>query len=269
MNFRTTHKRRPDHARHRARVTAPTSTSGRGNDRRPLPPAINEQQATTTLTLGVRAPALERVAALSGLIAFVTFNLGWIAGDFAQRPAFSSARDDVSHLGAMTASSPWLENQVSANLSGLLIVALGVGLWLALSPSRLGRLGAASLAAFGLGLFLDGFFRLDCQPSIDAACSNDSWHSHVHKINSGIIFAAAFVSILLLPLAFRRLPRWRDSWLPSLIAVPVILLAPLPFAAIGNGAGQRAGNVAIFLWIAFIAFRLLQHANEAQKEVAP
>jgi hypothetical protein len=268
MNFRTAYKRRPDHARHRVRVTAPASTSGRGNDRRPRVPGVNERQATNVGALGVRAPMLQRVAALCGLIAFVTFNVGWIAGDFAQRPGFSSERDDISHLGAMTASSPWLENQVSANLSGLLLVALGVGLWLALSPSRLGRLGAASLAAFGVGFFLDGFFRLDCQPSIDAGCSNDSWHSHVHKINSGFLGVFAFLSIMLLPLAFRRLPRWRDSWLPSLIAVPVILLAPLPFAAIGKGAGQRAGDVVISLWIAFIAFLLLRHANEAQKEVA-
>jgi Protein of unknown function (DUF998) len=210
MNFRTTHKRRPDHARHRVRVTAPASTSGRGNDRRPRVPGVNEQQAPDIGPLGVRASVLERAAALSGLIAFVTFHVGWIAGDFAQRPAFSPARADISHLGAMTAKSPWLHNQVASNLTGLLIVALGVGLWLALRPSRLGRLGAATLAAMGVCLFLDGFLRLDCQP-IDAGCSNDSWHSHAHKINSGILAGFSFVSVLLLALAFRRLPRWRDS----------------------------------------------------------
>jgi hypothetical protein len=261
MNFRTTHKRRPEHARHRVRVAAPASTSGRGNDRRPRVPGINEQQATNIRALGVRRPVLVRAAALCGLIAFVTFNVGWIAGDFAQRPGFSPARDDISHLGAMTASSPWLENQVSASLSGLLIVALGVGLWLALSPSRLGRLGAATLVAMGVGAFLDGFFRLDCQPSIDAGCNNDSWHSHAHKIESGFTGGFAFLSILVLALAFRRLPRWRDSWLLSLIAVPAILLASLVFSAIGNGAGQRAADVVAFVWIAFVSVRLLQKGD--------
>ena len=226
MNLPTTHKHRPDHARRRVRVTAPASTSSRGNDRRPRVPGVNEQ---VSRLLGVRAPVLERAAALSGLIAFVTFNLGWIAGDFAQRPAFSPAHADISHLGAMTASSPWLHNQVASNLSGLLIVALGVGLWLALSPSRLGRLGAATLAAMGVGLFLDGFLRLDCQP-IDAGCSNDSWHSHAHKINSGFLGGFSFVSVLLLALAFRRLPRWRDSWLPLLATIPASFIAGLAFA---------------------------------------
>ena len=267
MNFRTIHKRRPDHARHRVRVTAPASTSGHGNGRRPRAPGVNGQQATNIGALGVRAPLLERAAALSGLIAFVTYNLGWILGDFAQRPAFSPAHADTSHLGAMTASSPWLENQVSANLSGLLIVALAVGLWLALSPSRLGRLGAATLAAIGVSFFLDGFLRLDCQP-IDAGCSNDSWHSHAHKINSAILGGLFFVSVLLLALAFRRLPRWRDSWLPLLATIPASFIAGLAFSPLGSGAAQRAANVVTLAAVAIIAFQLLQHANEAQKEVA-
>src|SRR5207248_9657103 len=93
-----------------------------------------------------------RAAALTGacgLLAFVTFNAGWALGDLAQPPAFSPRRDDISDLGALTASSPWLYNQLAANVSGLLVVALGIGLWRALSPSRLGRVGAAALIATG------------------------------------------------------------------------------------------------------------------------
>ncbi len=267
MNLRASLKRRPDHSRHRVRVTAPPPTSGRGDEPRPRAPGVNEPQTTNILAVGVRAPVLQRAAALAGLIAFVTFNLGWILGDFAQRPAFSPAHADISHLGAMTASSPWLENQIASNLSGLLIVALAVGLWLALSPSRLGRLGAATLAAMGVSIFLDGFLRLDCQP-IDAGCSNDSWHSHAHKINSGFLSILSFVSVLLLALAFRRLPRWRNSWLPLLATIPASFIVALPFSVIGSGAAQRAANGVVIATIAFIAFRLLQHANEAQRDVA-
>src|SRR5205085_6333725 len=52
-----------------------------------------------------------RGAGLCGLLAFVTFNAGWIVGDLVQRPAFSPADDDISYLGALTAKSPWLYNQ--------------------------------------------------------------------------------------------------------------------------------------------------------------
>jgi hypothetical protein len=201
-----------------------------------------------------------RLAGLGGLLAFVTFNAGWIAGDFAQPAAFSPANDDISDLGALTASSPWLYNQLAANLSGLLEIALGLGLWRALSPTSLGRVGAAALIATGTGTFLDGIFRLDCQ-GIDAGCDNDSWHSHAHKIESGFTAGATLVALLILALAFRRIPAWRDSWLPTLAAVPAIFLANLAFSPIGDGAATRAGTVVVFAALAFIAFRLLQKAN--------
>jgi hypothetical protein len=104
---------------------------------------------------------------------------------------------------------------------------------------------------------LDGFFQLDCR-GIDTGCTNDSWHSHAHKINSGTIGAAAIAAPLILAFAFRRIPAWRDSWLPSLITVPAIFLASLVFSALGNGAGQRAADVVAFPWIAFVSVRLLQ-----------
>ena len=207
-----------------------------------------------------------RLLGLCGLVAFVTFNTGWIAGDFAQPAAFSPANDDLSDLGALTASSPWLYNQLAANISGLLVVALGVGLWRALSPSFLGRLGAAALIATGMGTFLDGIFGLDCQ-GIDTACTNDSWHSHAHKIESGFTAAATFAALLLLALAFRRIPAWRDSWLPVLAAIPAIFLANVAFSAIGDGAATRAGTVVVFAAIAFMAFRLLE--KRASLRTAP
>jgi Protein of unknown function (DUF998) len=88
--------------------------------------------------VGARAQVLVELASgLCGLVAFATFNVGWILGDLSQRPAFSPARDDISYLGAVTARSPWLYDRLAANTSGALIVLLAIGLWRALSPSRL------------------------------------------------------------------------------------------------------------------------------------
>jgi hypothetical protein len=39
----------------------------------------------------------------------VTFNIGWIAGGLAQPAAYSVANDDISDLGAVTASSSWIQ----------------------------------------------------------------------------------------------------------------------------------------------------------------
>jgi len=201
-----------------------------------------------------------RIAGICGLVAFVTANVGWIAGGLAQPAAYSVANDDISDLGAVTARSSWIYNRIGANLTGLLVVALALGLWRALSPDVLGRLGAIALLAVGAGIMLDGFFHLDCR-GIDAGCTNDSWHSHAHKIESGITAGVTFAAPLILAFAFRRIPAWRDSWLPSLIAVPAILLASLVFSAVGNGASTRAGLVVFSLWIAFVSVRLLQKGD--------
>jgi len=201
-----------------------------------------------------------RAAGWCGLIAFATFNLGWILGDLVQRPAFSPANDDISYLGALTAKSPWLYDRLAANTSGALIVLLAIGLWAALAPSLLGRLGAATLAATGVGMFLDGIFRLDCQ-SIDAGCVNDSWHSHAHKIESGVTVGLTFASILILALAFRRIPAWRGSWLPVIAAIPAVFVANIVFSALGPGAATRAGTVVVLAVVAFVGYQVVRHAE--------
>jgi hypothetical membrane protein len=208
-----------------------------------------------------------RLAGVCGLLAFVTFNVGWIAGGLAQPDSYSFANDDISDLGATTAKSAWLYNQVGANLTGLLVVALALGMWRALSPDILGRVGAGALAVGGVGAFLDGIFRLDCR-GIDAMCTNDSWHSHAHKIESGITGAATLAAPVILAFAFRRIPAWRDSWLPSLATIPAVLVGSIVFSLIGDGAATRAATVIVFVWIAFISVRLLQKGDVDQPTAA-
>ena len=205
---------------------------------------------------------LVRAAGICGVLACVTLNVGWIAGGLAQPSAYSFADDDISDVGATTADSAWIYNQVGANLSGLLLVVVALGLWRALSPDVLGRLGAVALGVAGVSAFLEGFFRLDCR-GIDRACENTSWDADAHKLESGVTGAASPVAPLLLAFAFRRNPAWRDSWLPTLAVIPAVFGANVVFSAIGDGAATRAGTVVIFAWIAFLGVRLLQKAPQA------
>lgn len=204
-----------------------------------------------------------RVAGICGIAALFVSTLGWITGGLAQPDAYNSARDDISDLGAMTANSPWLYNQVGANLAGLLVLVLSVGLWQALSPDLLGRLAAAALAVVGAGGFLDGLFRLDCR-GIDAACTNDSWHSHAHKVESGISAVALILAPVLFALAFRRNPAWHGAWLPSLLTLPAIIAANVVFSAVGDGAATRAGTVVAFCWVAFVGAWLLRESSRPE-----
>jgi uncharacterized protein DUF998 len=201
-----------------------------------------------------------RAAGACALAAFFTSAIGWIAGDLAQPAAFSPANDDISDLGAQTASSPWIYNQVGANLTGILVMAAALGLWRALSPDVLGRIGAGALFVAGLGAFLDGLFRLDCQ-GIDAGCANDSWHSDAHRWESRFTAAATLLAPLILAFAFRRLPEWRRAWIPSLAALPAIIVANVIFSAVGNGAATRAGTVAWFAWLGYVGVLLIRKAE--------
>ena len=204
-----------------------------------------------------------RAAGACALAAFFTSAIGWIAGDLAQPAAFSPANDDISDLGALTASSPWLYNQLGANLTGLLVMAAALGLWRALSPDILGRIGAGAVFVAGLGALLDGFFRLDCQ-GIDAGCVNDSWHADAHGWESRFTAAATLLAPLILAVAFRRLPAWRRAWLPSLATIPTLIVANVIFSVLGNGAATRAGTVVWFLWLAYLGVLLIQEAQRSR-----
>jgi hypothetical protein len=205
-----------------------------------------------------------RAAAICGLLAGVTFAVGLVLGDLAQPDVFSPADDDVSDIGAQTAASAWLYNQVAANLSGLLIVGFALGLWRALGSGWLARLGVLGLAALGVCRFLEGFLRLDCR-GMDAGCENTSWQADAHRIESGITAALFFLVPPVLALAFRRLLEWRDLWIPTLFAVPLIIAAGILFSAIGEGAATRAASITWFLWLALVAFRLLRIASAGSR----
>ena len=198
-----------------------------------------------------------RVAAICGLAAPVTFVLGVVLADVVQPAAFSPVNDDISDLGALTASNPWLYNQVGSNLTGIFVVGFGLGLWAALGRGFLSRAGVLGLMVVGSGLFLDGLFRLDCQ-GIDSGCDNASWHSSAHKIESGFTAAALLLTPFVLAFAFRRLPAWRRLWLPTLLATPAVIATSAAFGAYGPGVASRVGSAVWFLWLALVAFHLLR-----------
>ena len=201
-----------------------------------------------------------RAAAICGLLAPVTFAAGLLFGDLAQPDAFSPANDNISDVGARTADQAWIYNQIAANLNGLLIVGFAFGLWRALGSGWLARLGVLGLAVLGVTRFLEGFLRLDCR-GMDEGCENASWQADGHGIESGIAAALFFLVPLVLAFAFRRLPQWRDLWLPTLLSVPAVIAVSVLFSAIGDGAAVRAASITWFLWLGLLAWRLLRLAD--------
>lgn len=214
---------------------------------------------------------LLRLSALCGLLAPITFLVGWVAGGLAQPDAYSSLNDEVSDLGALTADQAWIYNQIGANLTGLLVAALAYGLWRAGSYRPAGRVGVIALAVMGVGVFLDGWLRLDCR-AIDAGCDTGgtSWHATAHQIESLITVSAMFVSVFALARAFKKSEQWNDLRTPTLIAGLVTVAAILGgtmltgFQLEGGGLAARAGLTAWFAWLALVSYRLRKTAQRAQ-----
>lgn len=210
-----------------------------------------------------------RVSAWCGLLSPIAFVVGWLFGGLAQPAGSSVVHDQVSDLGALTADQAWIYNRIGANLTGLLVAALAVGLWRAGIPGRAGKVGVVALGVMGVGQFFDGWFRLDCR-AIDAGCHNggSSWHVVAHSIESTFTVLGLLVSVFALARAFGRSERWRELRVPTLVAavVTTVLLVGLMFVA--AGLSVRIGVTFWFAWLALVSYRLLRIAAEDEPDAA-
>lgn len=212
---------------------------------------------------------LLRWCALGGLLAPITFVVGWVAGGVAQPDAYSLVDDQVSDLGALTADQAWIYNQIGANLTGLLVAALACGLWRAVSSTLAGRVGVVALAVTGVGVFFDGWLRLDCR-EIDAGCSagGTSWLAIAHQIESLITVTGMIVAVFALARAFKKSEHWQDLRTPTLIvgfaSVGGILGGTVltGLEIVGGGLAARVGLTVWFAWLAPVSYRLWRIARE-------
>lgn len=204
-----------------------------------------------------------RWCALGGLLAPITFVVGWVAGGVAQPDAYSLLEDQVSDLGALTADDAWIYNRIGANLTGVLVAAFACSLWRAVGSTMAGKIGVIALAVTGVGVFFDGWLRLDCR-EIDAGCSagGTSWLATAHQIESLITVAAMFLAVFALARAFRRSGHWQDLCTPTLIggfaSVAGILGGTIltGMEIVGGGLAARVGLTVWFAWLAPVSYRL-------------
>ncbi len=204
-----------------------------------------------------------RIPAICGLLAGPAFIVGWVAGGLAQPDEYSFLDHAMSDLGAETAGSPWLFNQIGANLAGVLLLVFAIGLWRSLGRHRSARIGSVLVAVVGIASFFDGVFRLDCR-QMDAGCdaSDASWHGTAHGISSTFTFLAFALAPFVLARALKLSPRWHDLWRPTL-AFAIGTIATLVVGGfIGEEFGTRVGTTVWFAWIAVLAVRMLHLAYE-------
>jgi hypothetical protein len=203
--------------------------------------------------------------ARGAVIGQVLFTAGWLIGSILQDDAYSSARHDLSDLGALTAQYPWVL-LIPQGLAGALTILFALG---ALRPAfRLPQRGEAvgpwlvALSALGLGSVSDFFFRIDCRAA-DVGCSQSaaiaSWPGTIHATVG--IFTALVTVLAPFTLArrMRHLAKWRDlasgAVAFGLVALSIIVLYLVLHEAYG-GFAQRAGIFQASVGLLVLASRI-------------
>lgn len=200
------------------------------------------------------------LSALCGLLAGPALVLGTLAGAVAQPDEFSLVNDPPSDLGAYTAASPWIANQVGSNLAGVLLFVFAIALWRSLGRHPSARIGSALVALAGVCIFLTGFLRLDCR-EIDAGCGNSSWHAQSHLALAALTALVLVLAPFVVARALKLTESWRDLWVPTLAFAIGTVVAGVAGSAVGGGVGSLLAALVWFTWVAMLAVRMLRQTR--------
>ena len=201
---------------------------------------------------------------LAGPVMFVAIGVAVLA----QPGEFSVVNHENSDLGAVTANSAWIDNQLGSNVPGLLLLVFAVGLWRSLGSRRSARIGSILVGAVGAGIFLSGFFRIDCR-HIDRGCDpSSSWHAVAHNITGGITVIGLVLAPFVLSRALKLVPEWRGLWVPTLVFAVGTIAAAVIGGAIGEGVASLLAALVWFIWITVLAARMLRLSRASPPAVA-
>jgi hypothetical membrane protein len=209
--------------------------------------------------------------AVSGIAGQLVLTSGWIVAGALQPQSYSRMRQEISDLGALTATHAWVWN-LADSLSGLLTALFAVGLFAALAGQHGARVGAVLIGLVGIGDLLDGLLREDCPLSTSASCralrdgSGLSWHHHAHDVESVLVGIAAVAAPFALAYGLRRSRGWQALVPYTRVAAVAILAAIGVYLARyghpGAGIAQRAFALAVATWIATLALQLWAFARK-------
>jgi hypothetical protein len=181
------------------------------------------------------------------------------------RPGFDLRRHAISMLSL--GDLGWIQI-ANFELTGLLAIALAVGMRRALHPGPAGTWGPPLIAAYGLGFIIAGIFRIDpalgFPPGAPEGFTGFSWHASVHFLG----FTVAFIGLIAACFAFaRRFARlgqrgWATYCAASGVVAFVLIALGMTNVVPASVAFAVMGLVTSG-WIAAIALRLLSEQGDA------
>lgn len=190
--------------------------------------------------------------------------------DGATRDGYNPALHPVSALSLGSRGWVQIGNFI---ITGVLMLALALGLRRALGRDRAVIWGSGLVCAFGSGLVLSGVFTMDPvhgypKGSLPGASGTPSWHGSLHDFAGFVVFASLPAAILVL--ANSRQIAWRSRvWVLYSRASGLAMIALfVAFASVTEAGGAFAGTLqrlAIatgWIWIAVIATCLARSRSQ-------
>ena len=197
------------------------------------------------------------------------FHAGWVVGGLLQDGQYSSARHDISDLGALTATAPWVW-LFSQGIAGALTISFALA---ALGPAL--RTGGqrtpvsawlVALSLMGLDNVSDVFFRLDCRaadPGCTPAVAATSWPGKIHVIVAVFTALMTIAAPFVLARRMRLVSEWRDLVAGTRIFGVVFAVLTFIYLVLelngrnGSGYAQRASALLISAGVFVLARRVL------------
>ena len=147
--------------------------------------------------------------------------------------------------------------------TGLMLIALAVGLRRALRPGSGATWAPRLIAGYGLGMIAAGIFRADPALGFPAGTPADaatvSWHGALHFVAAGVGFSCLIAACLVI--GRRMATEGRREWAAFSRVTAVVFLAG--FAAVASGGGAAWSNLAFvgamllsWAWISTVSTHL-------------
>jgi uncharacterized protein DUF998 len=206
--------------------------------------------------------------AMVGIAGELLFTATWLTNSFLQGPGYSTIRDDISEMGALTAPHPhiFLVIQAIAGIATMCFILFGLRLVLKHSD-KIGTLGIPLAVISTLQDISDAFFRLDCRVAdgCTVAQTTQSGHAQIHALIGFICLIALIGAPFMLARRFAILKDWQHlvviTRITGIVIVLAIILTALPQTASIHGLTERAAALIAALWSMILARNILHISN--------
>jgi hypothetical protein len=175
------------------------------------------------------------------------------------RPGFDLRRHAISMLSL--GDLGWIQI-ANFELTGLLAMALAVGMRRALHPGPAGTWGPPLIAAYGVGFVVAGVFRIDpalgFPPGAPEGFNGFSWHASVHFLGFTVAFIGLIAACFVFARRFARLAQ--RGWATYCAATGVVAFVLIALGMTNVVPASMAFAVMGLVtsgWIAAMAWRLV------------